>query len=157
MKKSDKVINLAKTRGFFTTSCEIYNPPAGFFDFGPLGSLMKHNLEDLWRREIILKEGFHEVETCLINPEEVFIASGHVATFNDPLTECTKCHKRFRADHLIAEQVKIPTDGLKVEKLSDLIEKHGVKCPECKGSLTKAIMFNLMFDTTVGASSPKKA
>ena len=157
MKKSDQVIMLAKTRGFFTTSNEIYNPPAGFYDFGPLGVLMKKNLENLWRREIIMKEGFHEVETCLINPEEVFIASGHVATFNDPLTECTKCHKRWRADHLVAEQVKISTSGLNVDQLSELIEKHGVKCPECKGSLTQANMFNLMFSTSIGASQPKKA
>lgn len=157
MKKSDQVMTIAKTRGFFTASSEIYNPPAGFYDFGPLGVIMKNNLQNLWRKEIIVKEGFHEVETCLINPEEVFIASGHVATFNDPLTECTKCHKRFRADHVVAEQVKIPTAGLKIEQLSDMIEKHGVKCPDCKASLTKANTFNLMFSTSIGASQPKKA
>lgn len=157
MKKSDQVIQLAKTRGFFTTSNEIYNPPAGFYDFGPLGVLMKNNLENLWRREVIMKEGFHEVETCLINPEEVFIASGHVATFSDPLTECTKCHKRFRADHIVAEQAKISASGLSLDQLSGLIVEHGLKCPECKGALTKANLFNLMFSTSIGPSQPKTA
>lgn len=157
MEKFEKVFNIAKRRGFFTVSNEIYNPPAGFYDFGPLGALLKHNLENLWRREIILKEGFHEVETVLICPEEVFIASGHVAQFNDPLTECTKCHKRFRADHLIRDQAKVPTDGLGLEQLTKLIHQHGVKCPECKGSLTDVNMFNMMFKTSIGASEPKTA
>lgn len=157
MKKFEQVFNIAKRRGFFTISSEIHNPPAGFFDFGPLGTALKHNLENLWRQRLVVEEGNYEIETSIICPEEVFIASGHVAQFNDPLSECTKCHKRFRADHLIKEQVKIPTDGLSLEQLSDLIKKHGVRCPDCKGSMTDASYFNMMFRTSIGATEPKTA
>jgi glycyl-tRNA synthetase (class II) len=85
---SESVLTLAKRRGFLWPSSEIYGGIAGFYDFGPLGSIMKREIEDVWRRYYVLGEGFAEISSTEISPEEVFIASGHVNEFTDFLVEC---------------------------------------------------------------------
>ncbi|MEM5779336.1 MAG: glycine--tRNA ligase, partial [Candidatus Aenigmatarchaeota archaeon] len=81
----DNIISIAKRRGFFYQSAEIYKPIAGFWDYGPLGVLLKKKIEEEWRRCFIKDEGFFEIEGSNIMPEKVFIASGHVKGFSDPI------------------------------------------------------------------------
>jgi glycyl-tRNA synthetase len=147
---SEKVLTLAKRRGFLWPSSEIYGGVAGFFDYGPLGSSMKRNIEDVWRKYYVLREGFAEISSTMISPEEVFIASGHVSEFEDFLVECTKCGEVFRADHLIVE-FEPDADSFSAPQIEDVIARENIKCPKCKGTLSSPKPFNLMFDLGIGA------
>jgi glycyl-tRNA synthetase len=147
---SEKVLTLAKRRGFLWPSAEIYGGIAGFYDYGPLGSTLKRNIEDVWRRFYVLGEGFAEIFSTTISPEEVFIASGHVSEFQDFLVECTKCGEVFRADHLVVE-FEPNADAFSAAELEDVIARENVKCPKCKGTLSPPSPFNLMFHLGIGA------
>ena len=149
MDKYEKVIELAKRRGFLWPSFEIYGGTAGFYDYGPLGTLLKRRVEEKWRRLYVIKEGCFEIETPTVNIQDVFIASGHVEGFTDPVVECTKCQEVFRADHLIEEEFV-----LEKEKIPDLIKKYGIKCPECGGNLGSLDEVTLMFKTKIGLKRP---
>ncbi|MCS7098486.1 MAG: glycine--tRNA ligase [Candidatus Methanomethyliaceae archaeon] len=152
--KFDKVVDLAKRRGFFFPSCEIYGGVAGFLDFGPMGTLLKRNIENKWREFFIYKHHglVYEIETPVVMPSRVFEASGHVDHFSDFIVECSLCHRRFRADHLIADQVKDieALEGKSAEELNVIIHENNIRCPECKGELSKVSKFNLLFRTTIG-------
>jgi glycyl-tRNA synthetase len=151
----DKVIELAKRRGFLWKSFEIYGGAAGFYDYGPLGAMLKRCVEDLWRDFFVVQEGFFEIETPTIGIEEVFVASGHVGGFSDPITECSKCNEAFRADHLV-DSVVNGADGLPRDELERLIQLHNINCPECGGKLGGVYDFNLMFNTTIGPGRGRK-
>ncbi|HKZ45202.1 MAG TPA: glycine--tRNA ligase [archaeon] len=149
----EEIINIAKKRGFIFPSSEIYGGLAGFFDYGHYGFLMKRNVEDSWikffvtcRDDVVLIDG------AIITHPSVWKASGHETSFNDPLVECKKCHKRFRADALVESKLNISVDGLSQDHIQDLMVKHNIVCPECKGELTLIKMFNLMFKTHVGST-----
>ncbi|MEM4389492.1 MAG: glycine--tRNA ligase [Candidatus Micrarchaeia archaeon] len=160
-----RIWEIALKRCFLIQSAEIYNPPAGFYDFGPVGTALKKKIENAWRDFFIRREGFLEVETTVFLPEPVLRASGHVAQFADPLVECTNCGKRFRADELIRDHIgkhreeylekkpewaSVRTDGVPLEELTRIINTMGIACPECGGALTEAKPFNLMFKTNIG-------
>lgn len=145
----DKVIELSKRRGFLWSSFEIYGGAAGFYDYGPLGALLKRCLESLWREFFVVQEGFLEIESPTIGIEEVFVASGHVGGFSDPIVECLKCGEAFRADHLVDNVVE-GAEGMECEELEALIRLHDITCPECSGELGEVYDFNLMFQTTIG-------
>jgi glycyl-tRNA synthetase len=125
----DKVVALAKRRGFIYPSSEIYGGLSGFYDYGPYGVALKRAVRDLWWRHIVdLRDDVVGLESTLIMPASVWAASGHLANFVDPMRQCLgKCKRRWRADQVAGE-----------------------KCPECGGSLDDARMFNLMFKTHVG-------
>jgi len=145
----EKVMSLAKRRGLVWPSFDIYGGTAGFFDYGPMGAQIKVNIEDIWRRYYVIGEGFELIQCPHIAPEQVFQASGHLSHFSDLLVECQKCNEPFRADHLIKDKVE-NADGLPAAEIDALIEKHGVKCPNCGGKFSKAVPFNLMFRTNIG-------
>ena len=153
--KYEALQDLMRRRGFAWSSFEIYGGARGFYDYGPLGATIKRKIEKKIR-EAFIREGFFEIETPDITPEEVFIASGHVEKFVDPLTECKKCGSRFRADHIVEEVLGIDTEGLSAEHLTQLIREHDIKCPECGGELTDVWYFNLMFETYIGPYKDKK-
>ncbi|MEM0100964.1 MAG: glycine--tRNA ligase [Candidatus Methanomethylicaceae archaeon] len=154
MDKFDKVIDLAKRRGFFYTSCEIYGGVAGFLDFGPMGSLLKRNIENKWREFFIYKHHglIYEIETPIVMPSKVFEASGHVEHFTDYIVECLSCHRKFRADHLITDQIKDigSLEGKSEKELEEIIHERNIRCPECNGELGKVSKFNLLFRTNIG-------
>jgi len=154
MTKTEKIINIAAKRGFFFPSGEIYNPIAGFWTYGHLGTLMKHNWEDLWRTYFLgLDTNYYEIEDVNIMNKKVFESSGHLENFKDPLVECKKCHNRCRADQLIEDEVDISTDDLKEKEMDELIKKHKIKCPNCGASEFGDVKwFNMMFDLKVGAT-----
>jgi len=147
--KYEQVLELAKRRGFIWNSFELYGGTAGFYDYGPLGAMLKRRVENIWRDIFVINEGYYEIEAPTIGIEDVFIASGHVDGFSDPLTECHKCHEAFRADHLIKDIVANP-DTLNADDLTVIIDKNNVKCPECGGKLGNVYEFNLMFKTAIG-------
>jgi glycyl-tRNA synthetase len=157
MDKYDKVIDLCKRRGFFWPASEIYGGVAGFLDFGPLGTMLKRNVERRWRETFIHKNHgiVYEIETPMITPSKVFEASGHVENFTDVIVECTSCHKKFRADHIIIEQAGDiqGIEGKTVAQLDDIISAKNVICTECGGKLGKVSNFNLLFRTNIGPYS----
>lgn len=147
--KYEQVLELAKRRGFIWNSFELYGGTAGFYDYGPLGAMLKRRVENIWRDIFVINEGYYEIESPTIGIEDIFIASGHVGGFSDPLTECQKCKEAFRADHLVQDVVDNP-DTLSTDELTEVIGKNNIKCPECGGVLGKVYEFNLMFKTSIG-------
>ncbi len=155
MDKYEKVFELAKRRGFLWNSFELYGGSRGFYDYGPLGSTLKRRIEQTWREFYVILEGFMEIECPTIGIEDVFIASGHVGGFSDPLCECMNCKEAFRADHLV-EHVMSAAGTLSAEDLTRVIKENEVKCPECGGDFGEAYEFNLMFKTTIGPGTGRQ-
>src|SRR3989454_8897106 len=127
----DRIVNLAKRRGFVFPSSEIYGGFRSTWDYGPLGVLMKRNVKEAWWRSMVqLRDDIVGLDSAILMHPRVWEASGHVQAFADPLVDCRNCRERFRADQL-------PESGA---------------CPNCgvKGSFTAARQFNLMFKTYVG-------
>ncbi|MBD3209773.1 glycine--tRNA ligase [Candidatus Micrarchaeota archaeon] len=153
MQLHEKIFELALKRSFFFPSYEPYGGTAGFYDYGPVGVLIKHKIERLWRKMFIKSEGFHEVETSTVTPEPVLVASGHVESFGDPVVECTKCGTKVRADTFV-EDVHYRMHGEKwdgrLDSLDQTIRDGEIKCPRCGGLFGPAYMFNLMFKTGIG-------
>ena len=124
----DKIVSLCKRRGFVFQSSEIYGGMASTWDYGPLGVELKKNVKDSWWRTFVWsRDDVVGLDAAILMHPDVWRASGHVASFTDPLVECKACHHRFREDHL-----------------------EGPACPDCGGELTEARQFNLMFKTFVG-------
>jgi glycyl-tRNA synthetase len=146
----EKIMDLAKRRGYLWSSFEIYGGIAGFVDYGPLGCLLKNNIISKFREQYIVKEGFYEIESPTVTPYEVLKASGHVDNFTDPIVECKNCLESFRADHLIEEFVDVDTEGKTLKELEELIKIHNIRCPKCGGELGEVKKFNLMFVTSIG-------
>jgi glycyl-tRNA synthetase len=153
--KNEEVMKIAKNRGFLWSSFEIYSGVAGFFDYGPLGAILKDNIMKKWRKYYIVREGFYEIESPTIMPEEVLKASGHVDHFNDPMTECKDCLDVYRADHIIKEATGENVEGLETDELSAILSEQQIRCPRCGGHLTHVWSYNLMFQTLIGAKGKK--
>jgi glycyl-tRNA synthetase len=148
-------VDLAKRRGFFWPSYEIYGGVAGFYDLGPLGTMLKNNIVNLWRKYFVLKhqDMVVEIETPIIAPEVVLRASGHLEHFTDPIVECLRCGRKYRADHLIEEQLRVRVEGLRGDELARIIGESNLRCPSCGGELSEVREFNLLFRTTIGPYS----
>lgn len=158
-KNPDKftIINeLARRRGFFWQSYQIYGGVSGFVTYGFLGTKLKQRIENKIRELFVNKLGIFEIESPVIAPSKVFEASGHVEHFKEPMLECLKCKRRFRADHLLREFAKISeaeAEKLTLKELKETIERHGIRCPECKGTFGEPEYFLTMFKTTIGPYS----
>ena len=153
----ERLMELAVSRGFLLPSAEIYNPAGGFYDYGPVGSVLKRRIQDEWRRIFITEPGFLEIESCTVLPQAVLIASGHVEHFADPVTECSKCHQRYRADHLLEQKTLKSWAGRQPVELNAGIVDQQIKCPACKGDLGVVGWANLMFPTSIGAGGDSPA
>ncbi|NMC77656.1 MAG: glycine--tRNA ligase [Candidatus Methanofastidiosa archaeon] len=151
--KSDEIMDVALRRGFIFPSSEIYGGISGFYDYGHLGTLMRKKWENEWRRHYLgLHPNFFEIDATHIMPRNVFVGSGHLENFNDPLTECEKCHSRFRADHLVEEFLERSAEGMSANEMSRLLKESNIPCPKCGGHLLDVKMFNMMFEIAVGAT-----
>ncbi|HEX6354818.1 glycine--tRNA ligase [Actinophytocola sp.] len=142
----DKVVNLCKRRGFVFPSGEIYGGTRSAWDYGPLGVELKDNIKKQWWRTVVQgRDDVVGLDSSVILPRQVWVASGHVGVFTDPLTECQNCHKRYRADHLEedfeARKGRAPENGL-----------ADITCPNCgtKGAWTEPRDFNMMLKTYLG-------
>ena len=149
----DKVVSLAKRRGFVFSGSEIYGGLANTYDYGPLGAQLLKNLKDWWwERFVTTRPEIYGLETSILMNPKVWEASGHTKTFTDALIECRKCHQRTRADHLVSDNLNnVEVEGKPLEQLDELIKKNRLKCPGCGATeWTKAKKFNLLFETKVG-------
>ena len=152
-----KLMDVAKLRGFLFQTADIYGTKiGGFYDFGPLGTLLKDNIISLWKNIFITQNvsfSVYEISGALVLPEEVLIASGHAESFNDPVVTCEneKCQSVLRADHVIEAVLGRSVESLNVDELNNLIEREGVKCPDCGSSLPAIETFNMMLQLNVGA------
>ncbi len=126
----EKIVSLCKRRGFVYQGSEIYGGLSGTWDYGPLGTVLKNNIRDLWWKKFVTdKDNMYGIDAAILMNQNVWRATGHVGGFSDPLIECVKCHKRFREDQLSDKK----------------------KCPDCKGTLGESRQFNMLFKTNVGA------
>jgi len=140
MSTMDTIISLCKRRGFIFPGSEIYGGLAGTWDFGPLGVELAHNIKNLWWDHFVKKHPEnYGLASSILMPEAVWSASGHLEGFSDPMVECKKCKKRFRADQLSNPTAKRQSDCS--------------LCPECNGELGEVRQFNLMFKTHAGATA----
>ena len=153
MKLADKILDIAKRRGFFWPSFEIYQGCSGFYTYGPLGTLLKLHVESILRNYYINREGCMIIEAPTLTIEDPWVASGHVGSFTDMTTECEKCGEPYRADHLL--EGKTDTEGMSMKQVEDAIKKHSIKCPRCGGPLGKVYDYNLMFRTYIGPGKNK--
>ncbi|MCQ8894595.1 MAG: glycine--tRNA ligase [Methanolinea sp.] len=152
----DTIMDLARRRGFIWPTSECYGSVAGFIDYGPLGSMMKRRIEDIWREFYVIREGYYEIECPTIGQEEIFIASGHVKGFSDKMCQCPRCREYFRADH-VAERAGIR--GASTMDAADLARLlKDVPCPACGEVLgeVEVFSFNLMFETSIGPGSQRR-
>jgi glycyl-tRNA synthetase len=141
----DAVVNLCKRRGFVYPCGEIYGGTRSAWDYGPLGVELKDNVKRQWWRSMITsREDVVGLDSSVILPRQVWVASGHVEAFVDPLVECQSCHRRFRADHL--EEAFVERKGRPATALQE------VPCPNCgtKGAWTEPKMFNGLLKTFLG-------
>ena len=149
----DQIIQLALERGFYFPSCEIYSDAhAGFWEYGPTGVSLKNKFIELWRRELVRRDRMWEIDGSQIMSENVFVASGHLASFADPIATCTKCKSIFRADKMIEEITSITVpESADLAEFDKIIQEKNIKCPKCKGSFDGIKKFNMMFKVGIGA------
>ncbi|MCT4543554.1 MAG: glycine--tRNA ligase [Vallitalea sp.] len=164
-KTMEKIVALAKARGFVYPGSEIYGGLSNTWDYGPLGVELKNNVKKAWWQKFIKESPYNVGIDCaiLMNPQ-VWVASGHVGGFNDPLMDCKSCKERFRADQLIENYMK--DNGLEVEdaidswtneQMKNYIDEKGIGCPSCgEHNFTDIRQFNLMFKTFQGVTEDAK-
>ena len=152
----DKLKALCQNRGFIFAGSEIYGGLANTWDFGPLGVEFKNNIKKAWWQKFVQESKYNIGLDCgILMNREVWVASGHVGGFNDPLMDCKACKARFRADKLIEDYTKGAEtgDGWKNEELEAYINEHDIVCPVCgKKDFTGIRQFNLMFKTHLGVN-----
>lgn len=149
----DKVVALSKRRGFVYPSSEIYGGLANTWDFGPMGTLLKNNIRDLWWKRFVLdRDDMVGLDASIFLSPKVWEASGHVSNFTDALIDCRNCRYRTRADHLIEDSVPdFKVEGLPVEELTKIVREKKIPCPKCgKHEWTEVRRFNLLFESSVG-------
>ncbi len=151
----EQIMQLALERGFYFPSCEIYSDAhAGFWEYGPSGVSLKNKFIELWRRELVRRDRMWEIDGSQIMSESVFVASGHLASFADPIATCTKCKSIFRADKMIEEITGITVpESADLAEFDKVIEEKKIACPKCKGSFDGIKKFNMMFKVGIGAQS----
>ncbi len=149
----EKLVNICKQYGFIFQGSEIYDGLANTWDYGPLGSRLKNNVKDAWRKRFIQeRKNAYEVDAGILMHPRVWEASGHVESFSDPLIDCKHCKVRHRADNLIDDfDENAHADGMTEDEMVKYIKEHKVPCPNCgKSDYTEIRQFKLMFETKRG-------
>ena len=162
-KTLDMIVNLCKNRGYVFPGSEIYGGLANSWDYGPLGVEFKNNVKKAWLKKFVQESKYNVgIDCAILMNRQVWVASGHVGNFNDPLMDCKACKARFRADKLIEDWAKangqeIEADGWTNEQLESFIEEKQIPCPTCgKHNFTEIRQFNLMFKTFQGVTEDAK-
>ena len=156
----EKIVALCKGRGFIYPGSEIYGGLANTWDYGPLGARLKNNIKDTWRKRFIQeRKNSYEIDADILMHPRVWEASGHVASFSDPLIDCKECKMRHRADNLINDfDPNADADAMTQDEMMDYIKEHKVPCPNCgKSDFTDIRQFNLMFQTYRGVTTDNKS
>ena len=155
----EKMVNLCKQYGFIYQGSEIYGGLANTWDYGPLGTRLKNNIKDAWRKRFIQeRENAYEVDADILMHPRVWEASGHVESFADPLIDCRSCKTRHRADNLINDYTDSSMgDAMTNEEMVNYIRNNKVPCPKCgKCNFTDIRQFKLMFETHRGVTEDSK-
>ena len=155
----EKLVAYCKQYGFIFQGSEIYGGLANTWDYGPLGSRLKNNIKDSWRKRFVQERtNAYEVDAAILMHPKVWEASGHVGSFSDPLIDCKNCKTRHRADNLIDDfDENAHADGMTQEQMVEYIKKNKVPCPKCgKSDFTDIRQFNLMFETHRGVTEEGK-
>lgn len=156
-KLHDRIMEIAISRGILIPSAEIYGSSSGFYDYGPIGASIKRKVVEVWRELFVIKPGFLEIESSLIVPTPVLVASGHADNFTDPVCEDSKTGRRFRADKLLEEATGRSFEGKTQAQLDAALKEHGIKAPDTGNELTAVHAVNLMFGTKTGDSREDNA
>jgi glycyl-tRNA synthetase len=164
-KTMDKIVALCKNRGFVFPGSDIYGGLANSWDYGPLGVEFKNNVKKAWWKKFVQESPYNVgLDSAILMNREVWVASGHVGGFSDPLMDCKECRARFRADkivedHMTANGAEVASaDGWTNEQLKEYIESNNIVCPKCgKINYTDIRKFNLMFKTFQGVTEDSKA
>ena len=164
-KTMEKIVALAKSRGFVYPGSEIYGGLANTWDYGNLGVELKNNVKRAWWKKFVQENPYNVGVDCaiLMNPQ-TWVASGHLGGFSDPLMDCKECKERFRADKIIEDfaaehgiELTSSVDGWTKEEMEAWIAEHNVPCPSCgKHNFTEIRQFNLMFKTFQGVTEDAK-
>ncbi len=155
----EQMTNFCKNYGFIFQGSEIYGGLANTWDYGPLGSRLKNNIKDAWRKRFIQqRNNAYEIDADILMHPKVWEASGHVASFSDPLIDCKECKMRHRADNLINDFTSSSiADSMTKEEMINYIKENNIKCPNCnKSNFTDIREFNLMFQTYRGVTNDNK-
>jgi glycyl-tRNA synthetase len=151
--KMDNIVNLCKRRGIIFPSSEIYGGIGSTWDYGPIGVHLKNNVKAAWWKSVVQERNdVVGLDAAILMHPDTWKASGHIASFSDPMVDCKRCKRRFRADHLV-ESMKKEEDAVErtPEEMSNMERAlESVMCPECGGELTSIRQFNLMFKTYMG-------
>lgn len=148
----DKIVALAKRRGFIFPGSEIYGGLANTYDYGPVGAELLRNIKNTWWETFVQKRrDMVGLDGSIISHHKIWEASGHVAGFADAMIDCKNCKSRFRADHIIEDAVEKNVEGLSTKELDVLIKEHKIKCPKCGAHDWTAVRkFNLLFPVQLG-------
>lgn len=159
--KMETIVNYAKQYGFIFQGSEIYGGLSNTWDYGPLGKELKENVRRAWWKKFIQENPYnYGIDSAILMNPEVWIASGHVVNFNDPLIDCKHCKSRHRADKIVEEfsNGEITGDGWDNEKLENYIRDNHIKCPKCGSEeFTSIRKFNLLFETHLGVTEDTKS
>ncbi|MFR8531273.1 MAG: glycine--tRNA ligase, partial [Anaeromassilibacillus sp.] len=157
-KTMEKIVALCKSRGFVYPGSEIYGGLSNSWDYGPLGVEFKNNVKRAWWKKFVQESPTNVgLDAAILMNPEVWVASGHVGGFSDPLMDCRDCKTRHRADKLIEDFTGEPADGWSNQQMMDFIKEHDIKCPNCGSSnFTDIRQFNLMFKTFQGVTEDAK-
>ena len=164
-KTMDKIVALAKGRGFVFAGSEIYGGLANTWDYGPLGVELKNNIKKAWWKKFVQENKYNVgLDAAILMNPQTWVASGHLGGFSDPLMDCRECKERFRADKLIEDYVAEngltldkPIDAFTQEEMKNYVEEHNIPCPTCgKHNFTDIRQFNLMFKTFQGVTEDAK-
>ena len=160
----DKIVGLCKNRGYVYPGSEIYGGLANTWDYGPLGVELKNNIKKAWMKKFVQESKYNVgLDAAILMNPEVWVASGHVGNFSDPLIDCKECKTRHRADKLIEEWAHeqgkdMIADGMSDEQLINFIKENHIPCPNCgKENFTDIRKFNLMFKTFQGVTEDSKS
>ncbi len=156
----EDLVNYSKQYGFIFAGSEIYGGLANSWDYGPLGALLKQNIKDAWWQKFIRECPYnYGLDSAILMNPKVWVASGHVANFADPLIDCKHCKTRHRADKLVEDFThgEITGDGMSNEELMSIIREKGITCPKCgSNEFTDIRKFNLLFETSQGVTEDSK-
>lgn len=158
-KSMEKIVALCKSRGYIYPGSEIYGGLANSWDYGPLGVEFKNNVKRAWWKKFIQESPYNVgLDSAILMNPQVWVATGHVGNFSDPLMDCKDCKTRHRADKLIEDAAGVNADGWSFEQMQEYIEQHGIKCPVCgSANFTDIRSFNLMFRTYQGVTEDAKS
>ena len=158
-KSMDKIVDLCKSKGYVYPGSEIYGGLANTWDYGPLGVELKNNIKRAWMKKFVQENKYNVgLDSAILMNPQVWVASGHIGGFSDPLMDCKECKTRHRADDLIEDFDGTNVAGWSNEQMSDYIKEKGIACPNCgKSNFTDIRQFNLMFKTFQGVTENSKS